>query len=83
MGPLGAAQITLLLSDLDDGRCRLEMAEVAVTDPARLVPNRLQLRGIWPRNAECTRRLAGLAERRVPEDLEASGNESSPSATHR
>ena len=59
------------------------MAEVAVAGPGRLVGNRLQLRGIWPRNAECTRRLAGLAERRVPEDIEAAGHESLPSATHR
>ncbi len=69
-GPLGAARITLRLSEIPDG-CRLEMVEVAVRGPMRLVPNRLQLIGIWPRNQECTWRLAGLAERREPVELEA------------
>ncbi len=67
-GPLGAAQITLRLSDIPDG-CRLEMIEVAVRGPMRLVPNRLQLIGIRPRNRECTWRLAGLAEHREPAAL--------------
>lgn len=69
-GPLGAARITLRLSDIPDG-CRLEMAEVAVRGPMRLVPNRLQLIGISPRNRECTWRLAGLAEHREPAALTA------------
>lgn len=67
-GPLGAARVILRLSDLPGG-CRLEMAEVAVRGPMRLVPDRLQLTGIWPRNRECTWRLAGLAEHREPADL--------------
>lgn len=71
-GPLGAARITLRLSDIAGG-CRLEMAEVAVRGPMRLVPDRFQLAGIWPRNRECTWRLAGLAERREPVELEAIG----------
>ena len=69
MGPLGAARITLQLSDVPDG-CRVEMAEVAVRGPLRLVPDRLQLVGIWPRNQECMWRLAGLAERRRPQECE-------------
>lgn len=79
MGPVGAARITLRLSDIDDGGdiddgvpggCRVEMAEVAVRGPLRVVPGRLQLLGIWPRNQECMWRLAGLAERRQPEECE-------------
>lgn len=75
MGPVGAAQITLRLSDIpeDPGGCRVEMAEVAVRGPLRVIPGRLQLLGIWPRNQECMWRLAGLAERRQPEECEASG----------
>ena len=69
-GPLGAAQITLRLSDVPGG-CRLEMIEVAVRGPMRFVPNRLQLIGIRPRNRECTWRLAGLAEHREPAALNA------------
>ncbi|WP_059020297.1 SRPBCC family protein [Mycobacterium sp. M26] len=65
LGPLGAARITLRLSDIPEG-CRLEMAEVAVEGPTRLVPDRLQLAGVWPRNKECTWRLANLAEQRDP-----------------
>ncbi|BBZ75424.1 polyketide cyclase [Mycolicibacterium anyangense] len=68
LGPLGAARITLRLSDIPQG-CRLEMAEVAVEGPMRFVPNRLQLAGVWPRNKERTWRLANLAEERDPEDL--------------
>lgn len=68
VSPVGAARIVLKLSDIPEG-CRLEMAEVAVRGPLRLVPDRLQLAGVWPRNRECLWRLAGLAERRVPEKL--------------
>ena len=72
VSPLAAAQITLRLSDIPSG-CRLEMAEVAARGPLRFVPNRLQLAGLWPRNRECAWRLAGLAERREPADLENAG----------
>lgn len=65
LGPLGAARITLRLRDIPDG-CRLEMAELAVEGPMRMVPDRLQLAGVWPRNKECTWRLANLAEQRDP-----------------
>ena len=69
LGPLGAARITLRLNDIPQG-CRVEMAEVAVEGPTRFVPGRLQLAGIWPRNSECTRRLANLAEQRDPEEFD-------------
>lgn len=79
LGPLGSARITLRLGDLaEDGSgdsaeggpgCRIEMAEVVVGGPARFVPSRMQLLGIWPRNRECMWRLAGLAERRQPGDF--------------
>ena len=69
VGPLGAARITLRLNDIPD-RCRLEMAEVAVEGPIRFVPDRVQLAGVWPRNKECTWRLAYLAEHRDPDELE-------------
>ena len=45
------------------------MAEVAVEGPMRFVPDRLQLAGIWPRNSECTWRLANLAEQRDPKEF--------------
>ncbi len=69
LGPAGAARITLRLNDIDGG-CRVEMAEVAVEGPMRFVPNRLQLAGIWPRNRECTWRLANLAENRAPVEFD-------------
>ncbi len=65
--PLGKARITLRLFDLDDGGCRIEMAEVPVGAPMGWVPNRLALAAAVPRNRECTWRLAALAERRLPE----------------
>lgn len=66
--PLGKARITLRLFDLEDGGCRIEMAEVPVGIPMGWVPNRLALAAAVPRNRECTWRLAALAERRLPGD---------------
>ena len=68
-GLAGKARITLRLSDIPDGT-RVEMSEVAVAGPMRALPDRLQLLAFWPRNRECTWRLAGLAERLTPDDLE-------------
>jgi uncharacterized protein YndB with AHSA1/START domain len=62
--PFGGARITMRLFDTDDGGCRIEMAEVPVGGPLSLVPRRLALAFAWPRNRECTARLAALAERR-------------------
>ena len=67
--PLGKARITLRLFDIDGG-CRIEMAEVPVGAPMGWVPHRLALLAVGPRNRECTRRLAALAERRTPDDAE-------------
>ena len=69
LGPAGAARITLRLSDTEGG-CQIEMAEVAAEGPMRCVPDRIQLTGIWPRNRECTWRLANLAETREPAEFD-------------
>ena len=68
--PLGKARITLRLSDIDGGGCRIDMAEVPVGAPMGWVPNRVALAAAVPRNRECTWRLAALAERRLPADLQ-------------
>jgi hypothetical protein len=62
--PFGQARITLRLHDTADG-CRIEMAEVPVGGPLNLIPRRLALAAAFPRNRECTWRLAALAERRT------------------
>lgn len=67
--PFGKARITLRLTDIDGG-CRVEMAEVPVGAPMGWIPKRLALAAAVPRNRECTWRLAVLAERRRPEDVE-------------
>jgi uncharacterized protein YndB with AHSA1/START domain len=64
--PLGKARITLRLFDIDAG-CRVEMAEVPVGAPLGWVPKQLALAAVVPRNRECTRRLAALAEHRSPD----------------
>jgi hypothetical protein len=61
--PFGGARITLRLCDIDSG-CRIDMTEVPVGGPLNWVPRRLALAAAWPRNRECLRRLAALAERR-------------------
>jgi uncharacterized protein YndB with AHSA1/START domain len=68
--PFGKARITLRLFDIDGGGCRIEMAEVPVGAPMGWVPKRVALAAAFPRNRECTRRLATIAERRAPDDLE-------------
>ena len=62
--PFGQARITLRLHDTANG-CRIEMAEVPVGGPLNLIPRRLALAAAFPRNRECTWRLASLAERRT------------------
>lgn len=62
--PFGKARITLRLSDIDGGGCRIEMAEIPVGLPMGWVPDRLALAAAFPRNRECTGRLAAIAERR-------------------
>jgi polyketide cyclase/dehydrase/lipid transport protein len=68
--PFGKARITLQLFDIDGGGCRIEMAEVPVGAPMGWVPKRVALAAAFPRNRECTWRLAAIAERRAPDDLE-------------
>lgn len=67
--PFGKARITMRLFDTDDGGCRIEMAEVPVGIPMGWVPDQLALAAAIPRNRECTWRLAALAERRTPDDV--------------
>jgi hypothetical protein len=67
--PLGAARVTLRLFDIDGG-CRVEMSEVPANAPLRWLPNSVALAAAWPRNRECTSRLAALAERRRPDEVE-------------
>jgi uncharacterized protein YndB with AHSA1/START domain len=68
MGPLGAARITLRLTDIPGG-CRVEMIEVPVEGPVGLIPDRLALIAFHPRNRECLWRLAALAERLKPSQV--------------
>jgi hypothetical protein len=65
--PFGGARITLRLSASPTG-CRIEMSEVPVGAPLTLLPRRLALAAVWPRNRECTWRLAAHAERRTRPD---------------
>jgi uncharacterized protein YndB with AHSA1/START domain len=68
--PFGKARITLRLTDIDSGGCRIEMAEVPVGAPMGWVPKRAALAAAFPRNRECTWRLAAIAERRSPDELD-------------
>lgn len=68
--PFGKARITLRLSDIEGGGCRIEMSEVPVGAPLGWVPKRVALAAAAPRNRECTWRLAALAERRPPGEVE-------------
>jgi hypothetical protein len=67
--PFGKARITLRLFELDTG-CRIEMAEVPVGAPMGWMPKHVALAIAVPRNRECTWRLATMAERRRPDELE-------------
>lgn len=69
LGRLGAARITLRLKDLPDGGCRIEMIEVPAEGPIRLIPDRLVLAAVYPRNRECLLRLTALAERLEPSQV--------------
>lgn len=68
--PFGKARITLRLFDIDGGGTRIEMSEVPVGAPMGWVPTRVALAAAFPRNRECTWRLAAMAERRTPRDGE-------------
>ena len=64
--PFGKARITLRLFDIDGGGTRIEMSEVPVGAPMGWVPTKVALAAAYPRNRECTWRLAAMAERRTP-----------------
>ncbi|AFM17741.1 Polyketide cyclase / dehydrase and lipid transport [Mycolicibacterium chubuense NBB4] len=66
--PVGTARITLRLHDLDNGGCRIEMAEVAVSPPMSWLPHQVTLAAVFPRNRETLWRLAAVAERRASDD---------------
>ncbi|MDT5209289.1 MAG: hypothetical protein QOF67_1704 [Mycobacterium sp.] len=62
--PFAGARITLRLFDTENGS-RVEMAEVPAGGPLSLLPRRLALAAVYPRNRECLARLVALAERRA------------------
>ncbi|CQD16188.1 polyketide cyclase/dehydrase and lipid transport [Mycobacterium lentiflavum] len=68
LGALGAARITLRLTEIGDG-CRIDMIEVPAAGPMRIVPDRLAAAAVYPRNRECLLRLAALAERLEPSQV--------------
>jgi hypothetical protein len=68
LGPFGAARITMRLHEIPDG-CRVEMIEVPIEGPVRIIPDRLTLIAIHPRNRECILRLTALAERLQPSQV--------------
>jgi hypothetical protein len=72
LGPLGAMRIILRLEDIADG-CRVEMIEVPADGLLDLLPDRLVLLGVAPRNRECLWRLAAMAERLEPEQVPQKG----------
>jgi uncharacterized protein YndB with AHSA1/START domain len=72
LGPLGAMRITLRLEDTPDG-CRVEMIEVGASGLLKLLPDRLVLIAVAPRNRECLWRLAAMAERRETEQVPKRG----------
>ena len=70
--PAAQARITLRLSDLPDGGCRVAMTEIVVSRPLRWVPDSVQLLGVAPRNRECIWRLGKIAEQQVPDEVDRS-----------
>ncbi|KUH97681.1 polyketide cyclase [Mycolicibacterium acapulense] len=67
--PFGGARITLRLYDIPDG-CRVEMTEVPVSGPAAVMPSKLSDIAVYPRNRETLWRLASLAERLKPTEVD-------------
>ncbi len=68
LGPLGAARITMRLRETPQG-CQVEMIEVPIEGAIGLIPDRLALAAVYPRNKECLLRLAALAERLEPSQV--------------
>jgi uncharacterized protein YndB with AHSA1/START domain len=69
VGIFGAARITLRLSDIEGGGCRIDMIEVPAEGPMKILPDRLVLTAVYPRNRECLLRLTALAERLEPSQV--------------
>lgn len=69
VGLFGAARITMRVRDIPDG-CRVEMVEVPISGPGRLVPDPVSLAAVYPRNKECLWRLEALARRRKPSEAD-------------
>ena len=70
VGLFGAARITLRLTDTERGGCRIEMIEVPISGPGKLLPDRLALAAVYPRNRECLWRLAALTKGRQPSEVD-------------
>lgn len=66
--PFGVARITLRLTDTPGG-CRIDMIEVPAEGLMKIIPDRLALAAVYPRNRECLLRLAALAERLEPSEV--------------
>ncbi|MDT7760776.1 MAG: hypothetical protein QOC63_196 [Mycobacterium sp.] len=77
LGPLGAMRITLRLEDLEDDAdgCGIAMIEVGASGLLGLVPDRLVLLSVVPRNRECLWRLAAMAERLEPHEVSREGKQ--------
>jgi len=68
--PAAKARITLRLTDLPGGGCRVAMSEVVVSRPLPGCPTVCSLLGVAPRNRECTLRLRRSPNCRSPMPLE-------------
>ncbi|MCW2649461.1 MAG: polyketide cyclase [Mycobacterium sp.] len=68
MGPVGAAEVGLRLSDIADG-CRVEMSEAPAEGPIKVLPDRLTMIAMDIRNRECLWRLEQLAAAREPSEV--------------
>ncbi|EME22126.1 SRPBCC family protein [Rhodococcus triatomae] len=60
--PFGLAEVELCLESTERG-CHVEMIEHVVSWPVKLLPDAVQEWAVAPRNRECLRRLALIAER--------------------
>lgn len=61
--PMGKARVRLTLTKIPEG-CEITLEEWVVTAPFKSIPKRLQEKLAAPRNKECLRRLALIAEGR-------------------
>lgn len=66
--PIGKAPVGIVLADIPGG-CRIKMSEKIVRGPLARVPEGLQMAAFGPRNRECLRRLALIAQHRQPSEI--------------